>query len=1151
MKEGQVARLDTNALAFAVEKGRKLARNKKASARAKGVRYSTDDSPSKVISVNGEAIVALNPDSSIQQRLSEATPQERGKIVEDYLRSAIAKQGSYTFHDGTVAIMDNSDISKIGHTKYEVKNRTAVSMDDIVRVARLYAQDSNIEHSKFNFFKYYSAKVKIGDDIYSFVVNVGRGKYDNTYHIYDINQFGNVNRSGNPVLSNPRKSVEQTVSRATTPAHSVPQNTPVVKPSAQKNIRRASRSGRTGKVKVSEGLAIYELSDRQYAAYKAGEIMARALGTDIVFHKELGVTANGKSVNGYYDPQTGELHININAKRDGEQIALYTLGHETTHYLYDHAPGSYRALEAFVAERMGEKFDVAVREKLAELKQARMISKSTPAAEAEALAREEVVADGMEGVLADGEVLTSLAAENATLWEKIKTFVLEAIHKIKSAYASLRGTSKAAQVLAETMDALDGVKQLFYEGVVDASEARKSAQAEGVTRMNSEKMQVRASKGQDQTITVGMSDSERAEILRTKEIVAPVYEGQIDEQTLSNPNMQIKFQDMDRKTRQFVKTTLEKIATDFGVLDVAYRIEDIDVQITLSKRGMSESISKDATPEKLAKMLPMLKETVENAIGIETHANRYYYDSYTISFQNLLGGYIDGDTFVPVRFGLKHGQKGEATLYVIVDQDGISRELLKEKKQAEVLTQAPPTLSKPSNARSTCTYSITQIIPFVNSEDVLRYLPDDMLTEKQRNIKYQQIAETIEYTKIKNDNHYKKFIFEGKLDAAKQMVKAAAKANGYEFYPSETGKDGVWIHPVTGQVKSGDAITYDDNDNVIPISKRFDVANDDRRYSVSDDITESVTRHAERAVEVFGLTSDLSRAGFVLPSGQMPNLSEYGLPGVQHKRIEAVFEDADARDPVNRFIQEGNVRLNASAPGIELAADIPPTVAQYNVISKLVSRGMRDKGVFYVDVVDSQGGIVDSVTYDTRDDAQSIIYDLKTYYRRGVLPQSESAYRSGIRYSVGEESKDATQLSEKDLRILLDDAQNGVLANASYIPLRRNTPGFFIEVVREHSEGRQHIEDYPVAATVEHLRQNMEEDDGKSYGEHRPTVCLLMTLLLFQGKWEILCISFCNETGDTQRLFRFIINETRRLLSLLTWRIARPIPPKITNILNI
>ena len=32
----------------------------------------------------------------------------------------------------------------------------------------------------------------------------------------------------------------------------------------------------------------------------------------------------------------------------------------------------------------------------------------------------------------------------------------------------------------------------------------------------------------------------------------------------------------------------------------------------------------------------------------------YFYDNTTAYFENLLGGFVDGNNFVPVRFGLKH-----------------------------------------------------------------------------------------------------------------------------------------------------------------------------------------------------------------------------------------------------------------------------------------------------------------------------------------------------------------------------------------------------------------------------------------------------------------------------------------------------------------
>ena len=217
--------------------------------------------------------------------------------------------------------------------------------------------------------------------------------------------------------------------------------------------------------------------------------MAKALGTDIVFHRSM--THAGKTAAGYFDPSDGSIHINVNAMRDGKHnIALYTLGHETVHFIKAWTPGKYTELESFVMEKLGDRAEALMADKRAQLDEMGDLKDLTDA-EADALVREEVVADSMEGVLSDGEVLAELQQRNSTLWEKIKTFVTSVIQRVKAAYGDLSGVSKTAQVLSETVESLDQVKRLFTESVVDASEARKSAQAEGVTGVNQGKMQVR------------------------------------------------------------------------------------------------------------------------------------------------------------------------------------------------------------------------------------------------------------------------------------------------------------------------------------------------------------------------------------------------------------------------------------------------------------------------------------------------------------------------------------------------------------------------------------------------------------------------------------------------------------------------------------
>lgn len=81
-------------------------------------------------------------------------------------------------------------------------------------------------------------------------------------------------------------------------------------------------------------------------------------------------------------------------------------------------------------------------------------------------------------------------------------------------------------------------------------------------------------------------------------------------------------------------------------------------------------------------------------------------------------------------------------LYVIVDQDII------DTNKIEIGASKTTTLQNDGSAvsRPISNINISQIVPFVNNKDLLRYLPDDMLSDEQKQIKWEAIAETIKYT---------------------------------------------------------------------------------------------------------------------------------------------------------------------------------------------------------------------------------------------------------------------------------------------------------------------------------------------------------------------------------------------------------------------
>jgi len=297
-----------------------------------------------------------------------------------------------------------------------------------------------------------------------------------------------------------------------------------------------------------------------------------------------------------------------------------------------------------------------------------------------------------------------------------------------------------------------------------------------------EEVQMELADSNGTKITAGMSDSDRVDVLKNRTVTAPIYEGQMDtliEETKRN---------LEREKKKFGKKAVVDIAKKIGISGTRISFEDVNVEVSLSIGNIEESITKEATPEQIAKLLPILQETARDAVVIERHDNRYYYDTDTVYFDSLLGAYIEGDTLIPIRFGLKYSRTGSTTLYVVVNQNEISRESLTEiKKEDRGHSDTSPDLTESESPLNSVKYSIAQIIPFVNSKDLLRYLPDDFLNEGQMKIKKKAVAETEKYTDEKNNKKYAEYVEKGNVEAAKQMLAGKAKTSGYA---SDSGYQG-------------------------------------------------------------------------------------------------------------------------------------------------------------------------------------------------------------------------------------------------------------------------------------------------------------------------------------------------------------------------
>lgn len=369
--------------------------------------------------------------------------------------------------------------------------------------------------------------------------------------------------------------------------------------------------------------------------------------------------------------------------------------------------------------------------------------------------------------------------------------------------------ARALNHVVENWDSIpQRIKDLKKQGGTKAKQTKKA-----VNTLANQTVAAQPKDGEKRSdrITLSMTDEERTAILNKKSVIAGVYDGQAEGAIKRNQA------DLDSGKIGLVKSALVRIGDEFGIF-ADYDIADIDVKIQLSKSNIKESVSKDISPVQIAKLLPVLRTAVENSIGIESHANRYFYDDSTVFFENLLGGYVEGEYFVPVRFGLKHSTTGEATLYVIVDQQPVESKKIK----AEVV-KTPGTQSvSPAISRSAFKISVANLARFVNGKDLLRYLPDNMLSTEQKKTKWEAIAETVKKTNSKNDVKYTGFLAAGNLRAAQNMVNQAAKVAGYTptaRYHQTASRFTQFStdHPVAGlnDSETPNGIFFKDNDHDI------------------------------------------------------------------------------------------------------------------------------------------------------------------------------------------------------------------------------------------------------------------------------------------------------------------------------------------------
>lgn len=150
-------------------------RDAKNTAPTDGVKYNLDN----------DDVIDLSNNTELAKRVDGVYGAKRYTIIQKYIFEVLGGQ-SVTLSDGKTAVIDNRDALHIANKSLDKKTAEISNIKEVIEKAQLYAEDTNVDHNKFKYFCYYKTTVKYENETFPIYLNVGLGKYDNKYHLYDI-----------------------------------------------------------------------------------------------------------------------------------------------------------------------------------------------------------------------------------------------------------------------------------------------------------------------------------------------------------------------------------------------------------------------------------------------------------------------------------------------------------------------------------------------------------------------------------------------------------------------------------------------------------------------------------------------------------------------------------------------------------------------------------------------------------------------------------------------------------------------------------------------------------------------------------------------------------------------------------------------------
>ena len=755
------------------------------------------------------------------------------------------------------------------------------------------------------------------------------------------------------------------------------------------------------------------------------ELNAAATGTDAVLKN---VLQNNPNVRAYVDSETARIFFG-----DSVSDIFGTVLHEDYHWynsldqagaksLQDHALTYLAQMDGYesVDEMIRDKMDVYASQKLTYEQ-----------------AAEELVADAWRGIFATEadfkrwvEFQRGQAEKNAgvrgsihKVMNRVKNLLSDIISRAKEVLTidpSNAAALKAKRLAEAQRRTLQDEYFAHAEKAMDTLRAAKENAAALKTESAAEQQGVRYS-------LPDMAKETEAEKTE-RQMALTIHPAK----TNAERTAKVSETDWSGQRIQDVKKGLRKILNEFGIIDKTYTINDPKVEFEYRTKTVNVGANHQAELTKselndFALVQANIEEVLKEAKPLEAHRNRKKND-HVEGMIVLASALQDGERIIPVKAELKIYDDGPTVLYIALAEtsakdssEAAQKRRAGSKAERNAANNAPLLPTGSSKLTIADFYDLVKDYPnftkyFSNevaykAEQVEELKQESRDLEKQRRELNAERAAWMDSAEVKELETKKKSL--GLFSAEAKAFKAGEE---YQAYLANRKKFNQRGEELTARISEVDDALREANDRLE--ARKREIRNDQQiNYNwLAEKAGGAAEYHRQLAKEKFGTTDAFEKAGYILPDGQMLNFAQYeSTRDTDHREIMDVFGPTDVTegtDALNKFLAEGNIRVMAEQPGIDLSASVEPTAQQLEQIREMAKTLGAEKRQFTLDFSTKDGGIAATKDYSGHIDADKIVREIREYYKTGELPAESSLAR--FRYQLNEQAKQADRDAKRN-----------------------------------------------------------------------------------------------------------------------------------------